>query len=131
MSDPTSHVEPAADDKVKLAIDTIKNMTDEQRKNVLAAVGGASTIPQVASIIPQQGGISQNILDFVVKWISVAFIVVLVGAAIALGYAVLFVNKAEHPPDVLVTIFTTSVGFLGGLLAPTSGGGQQKPPPGH
>lgn len=47
--------------------------------------------------------------------VVIAFVVVMIGGAVALVAAIFSGNK----PDLLLTIFTTAAGYLAGLLSPS------------
>jgi hypothetical protein len=55
-----------------------------------------------------------KVVDYTWRLIASVFSIVLVGSFITLAVAI-FTNK---PPDLLLTAFTASAGFLSGLLAP-------------
>lgn len=69
-----------------------------------------------------RGGLTypgRTVMDAIWLMIVTSFVIVLVGSFLALAALLLIKDK----PDVqtLVTVFTTTVGFLAGLITPTPG----------
>jgi hypothetical protein len=92
------------EDKVALATTSLQNLPQEQRQNVAANVG----------VLPDQ-----STSNFVWKVIVCTFALGLVVAVLAVGGIALGLFKGTTDIQTMLTVFTTTAGFLAGLLSPS------------
>ena len=83
-------------------------------------------VPKFNSSVGQPGNATRDSIWLIIVW---AFVLVLGGSAIVLGLAVFWETKANATYfakiETIVTVFTSVLAFLSGLLAPSpiKGGG--------
>jgi len=110
-------VQPA--DPKNAALDALGQLNDTDKKEVAVAYmkqlgpSAQKEVVQQSGVLPDPDSASVN---FIWRIIVIAFVIVLLAAAGGLLYNALVQTTTAQ---VLVTIFTTSVGFLAGLLAPS------------
>jgi hypothetical protein len=92
------------EDKVALATTSLQSLPQEQRQNVAANVG----------VLPDQ-----STSNFVWKVIVCTFALGLVVAVLAVGGIALGLFKGTTDIQTMLTVFTTTAGFLAGLLSPS------------
>jgi hypothetical protein len=92
------------EDKVALATTSLQNLPQEQRQGVAASVG----------VLPDQ-----STSNFVWKVIVCTFALGLVVAVLAVGGIALGLFKGTTDIQTMLTVFTTTAGFLAGLLSPS------------
>ncbi len=119
-------VQPA--DPKAVALDALGQLNDTDKKEVAVAYM-KQLGPSAQKEVVQKGGVLQNpdsaTVNFIWKIIVIAFVIVLLVAAAGLAYNALAQTSVAQ---VLITIFTTAVGFLAGLLAPSPAQNKQSNP---
>jgi hypothetical protein len=108
--------QPAAVD-----LNTIHNMTASQLKAV--ADTSLSLLPESdQDDVAARAGFgrpNQGIVNWLWLIVVVTFALVLLGATGSLIYAVIFLQRSADSVQVVVSVFTAVVGFLGGLFLPS------------
>jgi uncharacterized membrane protein YbhN (UPF0104 family) len=124
---PTLFTNVGKENLKNVALEAFKQLPDEE-KNAVAK----ETVSQLPK--PQQDELARDIRGLPAPeahtrnwlWVIVvcAFSVVLVGSAftIALGMFIAPAETAPAKPELVLTMFTSVVGFLAGLFVPTPGG---------
>jgi hypothetical protein len=97
------------DNKVALATASLQSLPQEQKQNVVA---GAGVLPD------------QSTSNFVWRVIVCTFALGLVVAVLAVGGIALGLFKGTTDIQTMLTVFTTTAGFLAGLLSPSPVGAQ-------
>jgi len=104
--------QPQPPDQKSIALDALTYLKPADRKDVLKQAG----------LLPDPDATTVNLIWRVIVG---AFVLALLGAVAVLAY-----NAVAQKPtaEVLVTIFTTAVGFLAGLLTPSPAQNRQAIP---
>ncbi len=116
----------SADLLVKSALASPQTMADlkAQPEETLKRLGA-----QAVSDLPRVGAPTPKATDKIWLLIVGSFAVVMIGAAAVLGIGVfsqvIDSSKQITKSDTILTVFTTVVGFLAGLLAPSPMGSKQ------
>ena len=116
----------SADLLVKSALASPQTMADlkAQPEETLKRLGA-----QAVSDLPRVGTPTPKATDKIWLLIVGSFAVVMIGAAAVLGIGVfsqvIDSSKQITKSDTILTVFTTVVGFLAGLLAPSPMGSKQ------
>lgn len=92
------------DEKVALATASLQSLPQEQKANVVANVG----------VLPDQ-----STSNFVWRVIVCTFALGLVVAVLVVGSIALGLFKGTTDIQTMLTVFTTTAGFLAGLLSPS------------
>jgi hypothetical protein len=93
-------------EKREIVVNTIDNLSTEERKAMDKALG--------------LGGPSDTMRDQLWKIVIWSFAVVLVGSFVTLALSVfLTIPQGATSPQIILTVFTSVVGFLAGLFAPS------------
>ncbi|HLX39959.1 MAG TPA: hypothetical protein VKR42_05475 [Ktedonobacteraceae bacterium] len=99
----------------------LPNMSNEQKKEV--AVKVLSPLPNDAKTeIAAQSGFplpSREPTDIIWLVVIISFAVILIVVAGALVFGVIFLQRTADNVQIILTIFTTEVAFLAGLLSPS------------
>ncbi len=115
-------------DALLTQLSTITDEADKQRvvdtlypngTQVNAVKGAIETKAdtQGSNVIPNP---NPWITNYIWTVITTGFVLILIAAFLAIGWAVLFhLPNPPLPAETLLTIFTTILGFLGGILVPS------------
>jgi hypothetical protein len=104
---------------------TMKELTPEDRQLVarVALQGLTPTQKQVA--VEQAGGLeppAPSVSNIIWLLVISAFVLVLLATSGSLIYGVIVLQRNADAVQVIVTIFTAAIGFLGGLFSPSPTG---------
>ena len=92
------------EEKVALATASLQSLPQQQKENVVASVG----------VLPDQ-----STANFVWRIIVCTFAVGLIVAVLAVGGIALGLFPGTTDIQTMLTVFTTTAGFLAGLLSPS------------
>ena len=110
------------DSNNSMALQTMSSLSRDDKKEVIAA-GLSQLEPKDKQAVLNQAGIrspGQKASDMLWLIVVLSFAIVLVGAFLSLAYGVLVLKKsaADAELQILLTVFTSAVAFLAGLLTP-------------
>jgi hypothetical protein len=105
-----------------VALQTMSSLSPDDKKDVIAA-GLNQLDPKDKQAALNQAGIrspGQKASDTLWFIVVLSFAIVLVGAFLSLAFGVLVLGKsaADAELQILLTVFTSAVAFLAGLLTP-------------
>jgi hypothetical protein len=104
INDSQQVVDLPNEDKVALATTSLQSLPQEQKQNVVADVGVR---------------LDQPTSNFVWRIIVCTFAIGLIVAVLAVGGIALGLFKGTTDIQTMLTVFTTTAGFLAGLLSPS------------
>lgn len=96
-----------SDKKAEALTTAIKSLTNEERAQLATQVAGTLGPP------------SDHTRDYLWLIVVIAFAIVLVGAFLTLAIGVFINASGKVKPELILTMFTSVVGFLAGLFVPS------------
>ncbi len=91
----------------------IAEQPDDEKKQIVKEISAIAGLP--VSI----GGPSEHTRDVLWKIVVVSFAFILAGAFLTLALGVFFEAKGKVNPELILTMFTSVIGFLAGLFVPS------------
>jgi hypothetical protein len=107
--------------KADLLGTTLKELTPEDRQLVARVALQGLTTMQKQVAVQQAGGLeppAPGVSNIIWLLVITAFVLILLATSGSLIYGVIVLQRNADAVQVIVTIFTAAVGFLGGLLTP-------------
>ena len=115
-------------EKTEVTLGFMNDLPTPQLQNVVET-GVNNLPPQVKNQVAKNtglGGPGQGVTNYIWVIVVTAFVVLLLGAAAFLTSGVIFLGKKADDVQVVITVFTAAITFLGGLFSPSPVGGSKQ-----